>query len=98
VLLVVVLDLELFLPYSKSLKDKRSAIKSLIEHAKSRNNLSILEADYNDLWQRSRIIISSIASDTGTCDRFIGKMRSFFSSKEDVVMTNFRPHLYQIGE
>jgi uncharacterized protein YlxP (DUF503 family) len=97
-LIVVVLGLELFLPYSRSLKDKRSVIKSLFERAKSRNNLSIIEADYNDLWQRSRVIISSIASDTGSCDRFIEEMRSFFSSKEGVVVTNFMTHLYQIGE
>ena len=98
VLVAVVLDLEIFLPYSRSLKDKRSIIKSLIERAKSRNNLSILEADYNDLWQRSRLIISSVAKDAGSYDKFIDGMRSYFSTKEDIMVTNFKIHLYQIGE
>jgi hypothetical protein len=46
---------QLFLPNSSSLKDKRQTIKSIISRIRKRFNISICEANYHDLWQRSEL-------------------------------------------
>jgi uncharacterized protein YlxP (DUF503 family) len=49
------LVLEIYLPYSHSLKEKRKRLKSLQDRLKSRHNVAVSELDYQDKWQRSRI-------------------------------------------
>ena len=43
--------LELELPFASSLKDKRQILKSLKDRLR-RKNLSVVEADHQDFWQR----------------------------------------------
>lgn len=40
---------------STSLKDKRSVLKSILEKLKNKNNISVIECDYQDFWQKSKI-------------------------------------------
>lgn len=44
----------------QSLKDKRRFINSLFARLKKEFNISILEMDYQDLWQRSKLAICFI--------------------------------------
>lgn len=52
---VGVLTLELRLPESHSLKDKRHTVKSLKDRLRSRFNVAVAEIDFQDIWQRSLI-------------------------------------------
>ena len=52
---VGVLTLELRLPDSHSLKDKRHTVKGLKDRLRSRFNVAVAEIDYQDIWQRSLI-------------------------------------------
>ncbi len=49
------LSLEIYLPYSHSLKEKRKTIVSLKDRVKKKYNVAIAELDYHDKWQRSKI-------------------------------------------
>lgn len=49
------LVLEIYLPYSHSLKEKRQRLKRLKDRLKTRHNVAFSELDYQDKWQRSRI-------------------------------------------
>jgi len=53
---------ELFLPGSRSLKDKRILIKGIKDRLRARFNLSLAEVDFQNLWQRAKIGMVSIAS------------------------------------
>ena len=44
--------LELELPFSSSLKQKRQILRSLKDRLR-RKNVSVVEADHQDLWQRA---------------------------------------------
>ena len=57
------LTLEIFIPYSHSLKEKRFVIRSLKDRLR-KFNISIAECDHQDLWQRSTLGIVSISSDS----------------------------------
>ena len=56
------LTLDIFLPDSRSLKDKRTVIRSLKDRLR-KFNVSIAECEYQDLWQRSTLGIVSTSSD-----------------------------------
>ncbi|MEM0354393.1 MAG: DUF503 domain-containing protein [candidate division WOR-3 bacterium] len=54
-MIIGVLEVEIFIPYSTSIKEKRFIVKSIKDKVKSRFNVSIAELDYHDIWQRSKI-------------------------------------------
>ena len=58
------LTLDIFLPDSHSLKDKRIVLRRLKDRLR-KFNVSIAECDHQDLWQRSTLGIVSISSDHG---------------------------------
>lgn len=54
------LSLEIYLPYSHSLKEKRKIIVSLRDRVKKRFNVAFAELEYHDKWQRSKIGIVTL--------------------------------------
>jgi uncharacterized protein YlxP (DUF503 family) len=56
------LTLEIHLPESHSLKEKRHVLRSLKDRLK-KFNISIAECDHQDLWQRATLGVVSISSD-----------------------------------
>jgi len=58
-----VVSIELLIPMSHSLKDKRKQIKSLKDKIRNRFNTSVAEIDFLDDWQRSTLGVSMISND-----------------------------------
>ncbi len=56
------LSLEIFLPFSHSLKDKRRRLLSLRNRLRKKYNVSFAELDYQKKWQRAQIGIVSLNS------------------------------------
>lgn len=61
-MIVGICTIEIHLPYSQSLKDKRKVIKGLKDRLRGRHNISLAEVDGQDLWQRSVLGIAAVAS------------------------------------
>lgn len=59
-----ILKIEFFLHETHSLKQKRFIIQQLKDKLRKRFNISIIEADYQDKWQRSVIAIACISEDS----------------------------------
>ena len=57
-----ILVLDLFLPFSSSLKDKRQVIRSITDRARSRHSVSTAEVGFQDLLQRASIAFAVVAS------------------------------------
>lgn len=64
---------ELLLPGSRSLKDKRLLIKGIKDRLRARFNLSLAEVDFQNLWQRAKIGMVSIASSKDVLHTTINK-------------------------
>ena len=62
-MVVGVCTLELEIPASQSLKDKRHVLKSVIARVRQDFNVSIAEVDAQDAWQRAVLAIVCVASD-----------------------------------
>jgi uncharacterized protein YlxP (DUF503 family) len=61
---VAVLHVELHLPYSQSLKDKRMVLRRIVDRLRA-FNVAVAEVDHQDQWQRASrgvVAISTSAS------------------------------------
>lgn len=57
------LQVEVHLPLSRSLKDKRSVLKSVRDQLRHRFNVAVAEVNSNETWQRATLGISSVGQD-----------------------------------
>ena len=61
--------LELYLPYSRSLKEKRLVLRKAKDRLRARSNFSIAEVDYQDLWQRAKLAAVTVGSSNAVLER-----------------------------
>jgi len=52
-MIIGLLTIEIYLPYSHSLKEKRKALRSLKDRLAKKFNIAFAELDYHNKWQRS---------------------------------------------
>jgi uncharacterized protein YlxP (DUF503 family) len=72
------LTLELHIPASGSLKEKRQILKSLLERTRNRFNVSIAEVDHLDLWQRATVAATCVSNDQAFVDQVLNRVREGF--------------------
>lgn len=65
---VGLLTIEMYLPMSTSLKDKRMVVRRLKDRLKAAN-VSVAEVAHQDLWQRAGLAVVTVASDGGVAER-----------------------------
>ena len=70
----------LFIPHSRSLKDKRQVLQSLLSRARERFPVSVAETGYQDLWQRSVVEAVMISADADLPGRIFEKVLELFRS------------------
>jgi uncharacterized protein len=58
---VGLLTLEIHLPYSHSLKEKRAVLRKIRDRIRSRFNVAVAEVDHRDVWQVATIGVVSIS-------------------------------------
>jgi uncharacterized protein len=68
---VGILSFELFLPESRSLKDKRMVVRSVKAQLANRVGCSIAEVDHHDVWQRARLTLACVAREAGEAERLV---------------------------
>jgi uncharacterized protein YlxP (DUF503 family) len=68
---VGVCTLKIHIPGSRSLKDKRSVVKSLLMRLQKQFNISVAEVDDHDLWQMATIGFACVSNHTNRVDEVI---------------------------
>ena len=58
---VGLLTLEIHLPYSHSLKEKRAVLRKVQDRLRSRFNIAVAELDHRDVWQVATLGVVSIS-------------------------------------
>ena len=66
---ILLIKLTLQIPYARSLKDKRSQIKSLKDRLGNRFNASVAEIDSLDNWQQAVLGLCMISNDRSYLDK-----------------------------
>lgn len=79
-----ILYLDLFIPDSQSLKDKRQVIKSLKDKARQIFNVSVAEIGDLDKWQMAHLAFAMIGNDQHHIDRNLQTIPGFIESNYPV--------------
>lgn len=69
--MIVYAEVECVIYNTHSLKDKRSVIKPLIARIRKDFNVSISEIDFQDLWQRTKFAIVTVANELLHAEKII---------------------------
>jgi len=76
-MIVGVIRVELYIPFARSLKEKRKEVRSIKERLRRSFNLSISEVDNHDLWQRATLGISVTGRDYAHLQEVVDKILDF---------------------
>lgn len=68
---VGLLELDLFLPHARSLKEKRQHVKSLVHQLNKKFHLSVAETGYLELWQRTLIGVACVSKEIGQAEKIL---------------------------
>lgn len=86
---VAVVQCELRIPTSRSLKEKRAVLRPIIEGLRHRFQISVAEVDYQDKWQRSLIGMAVVSDSYSHAVEVIDKVERWVWSKPDIEVTRF---------
>ena len=87
---------ELHLPASRSLKDKRRVVKSLIDRVHQRYRVSVAETDFHDLHQRAEIAVAAVTAGGETeMERMLDEVRNLVESDPEVFLTRWEPQMLE---
>ena len=67
-MIVGLLTIELFIPGSQSLKEKRAVLRRIKDRVK-KFNIAVSEVEHQDLWQRAGIAVVTVSTDRPHAER-----------------------------
>jgi uncharacterized protein len=96
-MIVSVVIFELHMPESRSLKDKRRIIKSLVERVFQRYRVSIAETRFHDLHQRAEISIAVVTVKEAEMNKLIEHIRDLVESIPEIYLTSWEPQVLELA-
>jgi uncharacterized protein YlxP (DUF503 family) len=86
---VGILQLEIEIPGSSSLKEKRGVVKSLKERLRNRFNVSAAEVDWQDVWNRAMLGVACVALDARGARETLDKVLRFAEDHDGSVVSDY---------
>ena len=87
--------LELELPYASSLKEKRQTLRSLKDRLR-RKNVSVVESDHQDVWQRATVEIALAAVSRGAAEEKREELRRALLNYEELSIVEWREEFVKL--
>jgi uncharacterized protein YlxP (DUF503 family) len=87
--------LELELPFASSLKDKRRTLRSLKDRLR-RKNVSVVESDHQDRWQRATVEIALAAVSRGAAEEKREELRRTLLNYEELSILDWREEFVKL--
>jgi len=84
--------IELHIPQSRSLKEKRTALKPVVEGIRQRFSLSVAEVGYQDKWQRALIGVAVVSGTHTQAGEVVDTLERWVWSRPDVEVCDFGCH------
>jgi len=80
---------ELHIPQSRSLKERRAAVKPVVEGLRQRFSLSVAEVGYQDKWQRALIGAAVVSDSAAHAAEIVATVERWVWSRPDVDVCAF---------
>jgi uncharacterized protein YlxP (DUF503 family) len=93
-MIVGVMVLDLFFEKTHSLKEKRHILSSLKGKLCNRFNISLIESDYQDLWQKTQIAVSIVSNSKMMCDKIFNQIEDFIFSNYSIQLINLKKEYF----
>jgi uncharacterized protein YlxP (DUF503 family) len=77
-----VCQLELFLHGNFSLKGKRQVLRSIVQRARKKFNISIAEVEDQDLWQKAVLGICAVGNDRKLVNSILDQVVNFIENTQ----------------
>ena len=82
--------IELDLPASQSLKDKRKVVRSIVDRVRSRFNVAIAEVDNTESWKTATLGVTCVSNDGRHANEMLSKVVQFIEGcREEAVLANY---------
>jgi uncharacterized protein YlxP (DUF503 family) len=83
-MVVVSLTVDLRVPLAQSLKQKRSAVRPIVDGIRQKFSLSVAEVDHADAWQLATLGVAIVSGDVTTAGRLADDVERFIWSRPDI--------------
>jgi len=90
--------LVIFLPENHSLKEKRQAITRIVERTKGKFNISIMEIDQTNLWQKATIGFAVVGVKQDHVDATLENVSRYIESMYIGKVIGSRTEIMVIGD
>jgi uncharacterized protein YlxP (DUF503 family) len=81
---------DLRIPGSTSLKQKRHVVKGLTGSLRAKFNVAVAEVDHQELWQRTTIAVSAVATQGYHLRKVMHEVERFVASQPTVELIDHR--------
>lgn len=88
-MVVGLLTLELHIPASGSLKEKRRVVKGMKDRIKARFNVSVAEVGETELWQRASLAVACVSNDAAHVGESLDKVAELVRSNTDADLIDY---------
>lgn len=76
--------LVLFIPESRSLKDKRMVLRRVKDRVRAKFNAAVAEVDDNDVWQRATLGLAVVGNDVPFVEHALDEVVRFVRGEAEV--------------
>ncbi len=87
---VCALEVDLFVPDARSLKDRRRALRPVVDRLRARHQVAIAETAGADTWQTATLTVVSVASSATIVERALDDAERAVWSRDDLEVTDAR--------
>jgi uncharacterized protein YlxP (DUF503 family) len=81
-MVIGVCQLELFLHENFSLKGKRQVLRSIVQRARNKFNVSIAEVEDQDLWQKAVLGVCAVGNDRQRVNSVLDQVINFIENTQ----------------
>lgn len=86
---VGVVSCQLMVPGATGLKDKRRAVKSLVDRMHRRHRVSVAETGFQELHQRAEVSVAVVAGSESELTRLLDSLRAMAEDLPDAVVAHW---------
>ncbi len=88
-MVIGVLRVELSLPGSQNLKDKRRLIQSLLDRLHNQFNVAAAEVDFQDNWQRAQLAVACVSNEGRHADQVLSRVMTTVQREPELVVLEY---------
>jgi uncharacterized protein len=93
-MMIGTLQVELLIPGSASLKDKRFVLRGLKQKIRDGFNVSVAEVDYQEKWQRSVLAFACVSAERKGVDSLFERLQNDLDREDRIEVVDRRVEVW----